>query len=296
MLYTSRTYIEEALETQNALLRIYTQRLEALQTYKGYRLELCGTRDKAYYRSVHRETGRKEYLGDRSHPRVQAIMACRFCEEVIRRIRQNIEGLEALLGVYLDNRLEAVQEALPKAYRELQGNEWFDRELRIEKWFREGKALKDRVGSPHKKSFKVRAFDQTWMRSRLEALNYEAFHIYGIPCLYERPMAYHTENGVEYLFPGFTLLDPYTLEEILWECLGLWYHSSPSKRRLYRQDTQVRFDRYEELGFTHSHNLLTFAEGPGGFIDLERMHRQVRAFAQPPPSPEFLRKAHPSLF
>ena len=295
VLYTSRTYIEEALEIQNELLRIHRERMRELSAYSRYRLERKDRNGNSYYTKVDRMTGRKEYLGGGEHPVVRAIMEYRYCEELVSRIRQNIAGLEGLLSVYLDNRVTTVQEILPKAYRGDRNSALFARESFVENWLREGRAFKEQVGIPFKSDLKVHAFDGSLQRSRLETLHYEAFHIYGIPCLYERPLAYLGGDHLEYLFPDFTLLDPYTLNELLFECLGYWYHSSSAKRRSYRQDTLVRFDKYEKLGFTRSHNLLVFSEGPDGFIDLSMMHRQIRALAQPPPSPEILRGLNDAL-
>lgn len=129
---------------------------------------------------------------------------------------------------------------------------------------------------------KVTAFDGTPMRSRAEAIHYEAFYIYGIPAFFECPLKIDGET----FHPDFALLDLYTMSTFLMEHLGHWFHENEYKRKRYREDANHRIDSYTKVGYFPESNLLLTFGADDNIFDVQNLHRKIAMLAVPPPSEE----------
>lgn len=270
MLDNTYKLMKKEVQEQKSLKKQYEKVLRKLERYQDVRLNPCTKKNRTYYYSYRRGEP-FHYIGTASNPQVRRIRECRFCQEMIRTLENNIRWMESFLSHYCPAETSEAITRLPKHYRpeHLTGTPLAENEDEIQQRYLTMKEYKATIPPKHPEHLKDSTFDGVQVRSRAEALLYERFVAQGFYVIYEYPIA--LGNG-RYIFPDFLLIHPVTGLVILWEHLGLWFH--PEYQRKYRQDYIHKLDCYNELGFTHGLNLFTSYESPKG-LDLERIAKEI---------------------
>ena len=281
MRYSSYAAVEYDLKLHYELLDKYTAHMNSLSEYRGYVLKPTQIRrHKRYYSAKGPGTAGFGYLGGDENEQVQRIRECAFYEKAVDVIRANIGIMEDFLGIYKSTRAEHINELLGACYTLPRNSSLLRDEAEVDAWLRRQNEKKSgsRVFDP--KGLTITAFDKTLMRSRAEALHYEAFFIYNIPAIFELPY----EIDGETYWPDFTILDVFTMTAKMWEHLGNWFHTNEFRREQYRQDAIHKFDEYAKIGFFPETNLLLSFGTENNVFDVQTLHRKIAMFAAPPPS------------
>ena len=281
MRYSSRTSVEYDLKHHYELRARYTEELKLRDAYKESKLKICNTnKGIKYYAAKGPGDEKFIYIGDSSSEVYRDICEYAYYEKAIEMINKNISLLEDFLKSYRRTSVEYITEMLPTAYRLSPVDAFYLMDGEADEWIRRGTSFKQSFPIFDPASLNVTAFDGTMMRSRAEALMYEAFFIYNVPVIYELP---YNIDGETYR-PDFTALDVYTMSDMMFEHLGGWYHSDPYKRNHYRTEAIHRWDEYAKVGFYPEINLFLTFESENKALDIRAMHRKISMLAVPPPS------------
>jgi hypothetical protein len=205
-----------------------------------------------------------------------------FYKKALEVIEANIVALEGMLCVYKQTHAENINELLPRAYALPHSSTVLLDDRAASEWLKDRIQTKSAYPAFDPEGLKVTAFDGMKMRSRAEAIHYEAFYIYNIPVVFEFPY----DTGTDILRPDFTALDIYRMRDIIWEHLGNWFHENEYKRKRYRSDSIYRWDEFYKIGFRPEDNLLLTYGTDDNVFDIQSLHRKVLALALPPPDPE----------
>lgn len=283
MRYSSKKAVEYELKLHYELLDRYTKLVNSLSMYDGYVLKTTKIKNnKRYYSAKGPGTKGYTYIGGEETEELQLIREHSFYTKAIEVIRSNIAIMEEFIRIYKSTNAENINELLGKAYTLSAGSPLLRDEPEIERWIKENLQKKSEYPIFDPASLTVTAFDGTLMRSRAEALHYEAFYIYNVPAIFELP--YEIEGEV--YRPDFTILDVFLLRSKMWEHLGNWFHINEFKRNSYRKDTLHRIDEYAKIGFFPEFNLLLSFGTEDNVFDVQALHRKVAMFAAPAPSVE----------
>ena len=283
MKYSCKKIVEFDLKNHYALLDKYTKAMNGLSDYKDYVLKPAKTRgNKRYYSAKGPGKPGFNYIGGEENDQVRLIRECAFYKKAIEVIRANIAIMEEFLGIYKNTGAENINELLGACYTLPPDSLLLRDDAVVDAWIKKQMAIKERYGVFDPDSLKVTAFDGTLMRSRAEAIHYEAFYIYSVPAIFELPY----EIDGEVYRPDFTILDVFTMTAKMWEHLGNWFHSNEFKREKYRKDSIYRFDQYSKIGFYPEANLFLSYGTPDNVFDIQTLHRKIAMFAVPPPSEE----------
>ena len=283
MRYSCRNSVEYDLKRHYELRDQYVRELNDRSMFSGCTIKIKKKRNgHTYYSAKMPEDIRMKYARRSEAASLNAIREYAFYEEMVSIIETNIEAMERMLAVYKKTHAECVNELLSEAYTLPPSSPLLIDDPLVIKWLESHKYEKKRSPVFDEAGLTVTAFDGTKVRSRAEALHYEAFFIYDVPVIFEFP---YKIDGMTY-HPDFTFLDVFSMVTHIWEHLGNWFHENPNKRNKYRVESLERIDEYKKIGFFAERNLqLSFGSNENEF-DVQSINRKVAMFAVPPPSPE----------
>ena len=283
MRYSSKRSVEYDLKQHYELREKYQEEIRNRIEYDGYIIKTTRNSSNSVYYSVRRpDESKYSYLGKDTNETISGIQELAFYRKAVSRIEINIKSMEDFLSVYKNTNAENINELLPLSYKLPHDSAILLTDREVTQWmtanqnFKKSKPVFDSAG------LKITAFDGTKMRSRAEALHYEAFFIYNIPAIFELPYAI---NG-DYLRPDFTVLDVFTMQQKMWEHLGNWFHDNIAKRNKYRADSIQRWDEYASIGFYPEVNLFLSFGSENNIFDIQALHRKITMLSVPPPSEE----------
>ena len=217
-------------------------------------------------------------------------MEYKYFKKALEVIEENIVAMENFLRVYKNTKAEHINELLKKTYSIPRKRLMMLDDREAEEWLDQKRKEKSKYPVFDEAGLTVTAFDGTLVRSRAEALQYEAYYIYNLPVIFEYPY----KIGNELYRPDFLSLDVYLRRDVISEHLGNWFHENDHKRNKYRNESIHRIDEYTKIGFYPEDNLmLTFGTNDRVF-NAQSIHRKVALMAFPPPDKdtiEMLRRA-----
>ena len=283
MRYSCLSSVEYDLKLHYTLLDEYQAELHQAKEYRGYLIKPTKIRGTKKYYSVKAPDSQKfQYLGNENNPTLEKIRECAFLEKTIEVLESNIALMEGFLLIYKKTGAYHINELLGSTYGLRSTSRFLNADENADQWLTDQMKIKSQYPIFDPAGLKVTAFDGTLMRSRAEAIHYEAFYIYNIPAIFELP---YDIDG-EILRPDFTILDVYTMTPRMWEHLGNWFHEKQFKRDNYRNETLHRIDEYAKIGFYPEYNLLFSFGTQNNVFDIQSLHRKIAMFALPPPSME----------
>lgn len=285
MRYSCKESVEYDLKNHYRLRDKYMSEAGARSEYGDCLLKRKASRGKEYYYIGHSGQKKFEYRGAGADSDVTMVKEYAFYKKALEVIEANIVALEGMLSVYRQTHAENINELLPRAYALPHNSTVLLDDRAASEWLKDRTQTKSAYPVFDPEGLKVTAFDGMKMRSRAEAIHYEAFYIYNVPVVFEFPY----DTGTDILRPDFTALDIYRMRDIIWEHLGNWFHENEYKRKRYRSDSVHRWDELYEIGFRPEDNLLLSYGTEDNVFDIQSLHRKVLALALPPPDPETIR-------
>lgn len=283
MRFSSKEAVEYDLKMHYILLNQYEEKLNALSRYDGCLLKPIKYKGPNTYYSIRPQGKTKfQYAGNDHNEDVIRIREHAFYTKGAEIIRSNILAMESFLSIYQSTGAEHINELLHSTYKIPQTSTLLISDYEANKWLKDAIIKKNSYPIFDPDSLKVTAFDGTKMRSRAEALHYEAFYIYDVPVVFELPY----EIGSEILRPDFSFLDVFTTTQKIWEHLGNWFHESKYKRERYREESIHRIDQFTTIGYYPEQNLFLSFGANDNVFDIQSIHRKIAMFAAPPPSIE----------
>ena len=247
----------------------YARRLEMCRGFEGVRLKkLTRKNGKSYYYEKMRKTDKYVYLGTKGVPDVKRICEAHFLKEALKRIDFNINLISHILQEYLPFDKNAVNEALPLAYRSdvlpvsdaylAEGVRWKSGRLAFQSEFPEN--------YPEHKT--ERTSDGVMVKTVSEVVLYERFKSEGFIQIYELPLVLKDYGPAVY--PDFTILSPVDMKtEIIVEYIGRL--DLPK----YRDDFAYKLGRYIANGYKPGVNLFFVFSDKNGHIDSMQINRII---------------------
>ena len=152
----------------------------------------------------------------------------------------------------------------------------FDKKIEeLKQWEEEKQQLKEKMWSMVMKSYDESMDDEEGVftekdekvRSKSEKIIADKLNLMGIPYIYELPL--HLD-GLGYIKPDFTALNPDTREECIWEHFGM--RENPE----YASKAMNKLNVYARNGYTVGDNLIITMEGQSQPLNTRNLDKVIR--------------------
>lgn len=226
------------------------ERLTKRYNFEGLegRLEISEKRGRPEYYHVVRNKGktRRTYIKKNNLNLAKRLAKKSYIESIARSVKSIVRQLEALDKTFNDNNVYELYSKLHPNRRKLFKPIITSYEELVEKW--KNKPYKS---NPYTKSREILTNRGELVRSKSEKILADKFYELRIEYKYECPLILNNQTT---LYPDFTFLHPFTLEEIYWEHHGLM--DNPD----YLKNTINKIQLYEKNGIFRGERLIVTYE------------------------------------
>lgn len=191
--------------------------------------------------------GKRTYIAKHNKKLIEQLINKKYCLLIVKKLTKELEKLDKFLASYNPGILETINNSFPEEVKPLihlieQSNEQF-----AEKWADEEY---DTKGIRDGERF-YRTENGEKVRSKSELTIANKLFIKGIKYRYEQA---HYMKGFGKVYPDFTVLNPQTREEIIWEHFGLM--DNPE----YVRTCLKKLQTYADNGIFPGHGLIVTYE------------------------------------
>lgn len=267
MISVEKKNLERILKALKETQRQQSIRANELAEFEGVFLKSRKHRNGSeYYYARKNGSVESTYLGNASNITVNNIKEARYLRKSLPIIEGNIRCLEQMLGRLQPTDYENINELLPKIYRgaKLTYAEGADEKRRS--WKERALAYKARFNIYKPEELKIETKDGTYVRSKSEALIYNALFDMGLTFVYEMPI----RIGSRTYWADFVILSEQDYEtEIIIEHQGLM------KSEGYRMRFMEKLHEYWKAGYVLGVNIFFTFDNPDGGLDLTPVYDVV---------------------
>jgi hypothetical protein len=224
---------------------------EELKMYEGMVLiPSVKSYGRVYYYTIDPKSGRRVYLGGEEHPDVQNIKALHHINLSMKLIENDSSLIVPALDKAADHSPDAVDQMLPKVYRNSSLGMGSAPDVRAAKWKTDKEAFKaaylEKYPDKYPETLTYQRWTGEWMRSKSEGSIADILDMNGLTWIYELP---HKCNGY-WLLSDFTVLSPLDLlAEIISE------HAGRMDLESYRNKYIFSLEHYMKEGYRPNINL-----------------------------------------
>lgn len=267
MINAEKKSLERILKTLKETQRQQSIRANELAEFEEVFLKSRKHRNGGEYYYA-RKNGSKEstYLGNASNVTVNNIREARYLRKSLPIIERNIRCLEQMIERLQPTEYDNINALLPVIYRgaKLTYAEGVDEKLRS--WREQALAYKARFNIYRPEELKIETKDGTYVRSKSEALIYNALFDMGLTFVYEMPI----RIGSRTYWSDFVILSEQDYEtEIIIEHQGLMNSEG------YRVRFMEKLHGYWRAGYVLGVNLFLTFDNPDGGLDLTPVYDAV---------------------
>ncbi len=230
-----------ALEKKKEELKMY-EGMILIPSVKGY--------GRVYYYTIDPKSGRKVYLGGEGNPDVQNIKALHHINLSMKLMEKDSSLLVPVLKMASDYSPDAVEQMLPKVYRNSAFGVGSEPDMRAAKWKKEKEAYKasylEKYPDKYPETLTYQRWTGEWMRSKSEGAIADILDMNNLTWIYELP---HKCDGY-WLMSDFTVLSPLDYwSEIIIE------HAGRMDLESYRNKYIFSLEHYMKEGYRPNINL-----------------------------------------
>ena len=224
---------------------------EELKMYEGMVLiPSVKSYGRVYYYTIDPKSGRRVYLGGEEHPDVQNIKALHHINLSMKLMENDSSLIVPALDKAADHSPDAVEQMLPKVYRNSRLSMGSEPDVRAAKWKKDKEAFKaaylEKYPDKYPETLTYQRWTGEWMRSKSEGSIADILDMNGLTWIYELP---HKCNGY-WLLSDFTVLSPLgLLAEIIIE------HAGRMDLESYRNKYIFSLEHYMKEGYRPNINL-----------------------------------------
>jgi len=267
MINVEKKNLERILKALKEAQNQQSRRVEELAEFEEVCLKSRIHRNGSEYYYV-REKGSRQstYIGRGSDVTVNSIKESKYLRKSLSIIEGDINCLEQVLERLQPVDYDSIDALLPKIYRgaKLIYAEAANEKLRL--WKEQALAYKARFNTYRPEELKIVTKDGTYVRSKSEALIYNALLDLGLTFVYEMPM----RIGTKTYWADFVILSEQDYEtEIILEHQGLMN----SER--YRMRFIEKLHGYWKSGYIMGVNIFFTFDNPDGGLDLTPVYDAV---------------------
>ena len=232
---------KSALEKKKEELKMYEGRI-LIPSVKSY--------GRVYYYTTDPKSGRRVYLGGEENPDVQNIKALHHINLSVKLMEKDSSLIVPVLDMAADYSHEAVEQMLPKVYRNSRLCMGRAPDVRAAKWKTEKEMQKaaylEKYPDKYPETLTYQRWTGEWMRSKSEGSIADILDMNGLTWIYELP---HMCNG-HWLLSDFTVLSPLDFwSEIIIE------HAGRMDLESYRNKYIFSLEHYMKEGYRPNINL-----------------------------------------
>ena len=224
---------------------------EELKMYEGMILiPSVKNYGRVYYYTIDPKSGRRVYLGGEGNQDVQNIKALHHINLMVKLMENDSSLIVPVLDMTADYSPDAVDQMLPKVYRNGSAGMGSARDVRAAKWKTEKEAYKaaylGKYPDKYPETLTYQRWTGEWMRSKSEGSIADILDMNGLTWIYELP---HKCNG-HWLLSDFTVLSPLDCwSEIIIE------HAGRMDLESYRNKYIFSLEHYMKEGYRPNINL-----------------------------------------
>ena len=224
---------------------------EELKMYEGMILiPSVKNYGRVYYYTIDPKSGRRVYLGSEEHPDVQNIKALHHINLSMKLMENDLSLIVPALDKAADHSPDAVDQMLPKVYRNSSLGMGSAPYVRAAKWKTDKEAFKaaylEKYPDKYPETLTYQRWTGEWMRSKSEGSIADILDMNGLTWIYELP---HKCNG-HWLLSDFTVLSPLDCwSEIIIE------HAGRMDLESYRNKYIFSLEHYMKEGYRPNINL-----------------------------------------
>lgn len=224
---------------------------EELKMYEGMVLiPSVKSYGRVYYYTNDPKSGKRVYLGGEEHPDVQNIKALHHINLSMKLMENDSSLIVPALDKAADHSPDAVEQMLPKVYRNSRLGMGSAPDVRAAKWKTDKEAFKaaylEKYPDKYPETLTYQRRNGEWMRSKSEGSIADILDMNGLTWIYELP---HKCNGY-WLLSDFTVLSPLDfLDEIIIE------HAGRMDLESYRNKYIFSLEHYMKEGYRPNINL-----------------------------------------
>ena len=224
---------------------------EELKMYEGMILiPSVKNYGRVYYYTIDQKSGRRVYLGSEEHPDVQNIKALHHINLSMKLMENDLSLIVPALDKAADHSPDAVDQMLPKVYRNSSLGMGSAPDVRAAKWKTDKEAFKaaylEKYPDKYPETLTYQRWNGEWMRSKSEGSIADILDMNGLTWIYELP---HKCNG-HWLLSDFTVLSPLDCwSEIIIE------HAGRMDLESYRNKYIFSLEHYMKEGYRPNINL-----------------------------------------
>lgn len=252
----SKQYLEELCRVRS----VQEERAKELEKFGGIFLERKMSRIGNWHYGVRKnKTQKYTYLGSAADETVNSIKELRYLKLSLDLINNNIRILEGTIPKIKSTDYDAVNELLPKTYRNPRISSSFvgnKRDVK-EEWKKSAEEVKAKHDVYKPEDLIHRTDDGTYVRSKSEALIYNYLLSVGVAFAYEMPL----KLGIKTVYPDFTILS-----EVDYNSVIVIEHQGMMNNDYYRNRFNEKLYNYLQHGYVQGINIFyTFDHLNGGF-------------------------------
>lgn len=220
--------------------------------------------DKVQY-YLRRENHRLEYISS-NNSKIPSLVNAHYVRQVVPRLKKNYKAAKKFLELHSGLEEIEIAEAMPLAMQKVNGNLFACRAAEIEAW-----QNKPYERNPHYSGNLIYDSDRgDMMRSKSEVFIANRVFAHGLPYKPECPLFIESIGRTWY--PDFTILNPRTLEVVIWEHFGLM--NDPEYARAACQKINV----YRANGYVLGKNLIATFEAEGVPLTTQQIEQCIKDY------------------
>jgi len=253
------------------------RRLAELKKYDNLMLkEQKRSSGKAYYSSYRGKNAKGEirykYIGDRHSNDVLRIKEVHHLKKSLSVLGKNIELLKYVLQKLENIDVDHINELLPAVYKASDFRQEMSPNRIAAEWKKKKEAYKATFPIPHPEELKVPTYDNSYVRSKSEAIIYNLFLDLGLTFVYELPL----ETKVRLFYPDFTILS-----EIDYRSVYIIEHQGMMSNDKYSDRFKNRIRDYLRAGYVQGNNIFYTFDLYDGGVDIEPIIDIIRLKIRP---------------
>lgn len=270
--YELTTYLKDIREQYAS----QKNRLQQIKTYASKKLKVKHLNGKDYYSVYDQDLGVYKYLGSDDNEDVRLIKEAHFLESSSRETQCEIQLIEQALRLTRSLGYESINRKLKKVYRGARISAAPSSSDIARKWKQEMEALKNTFPPFRPEELIHRTADNTYVRSRGEALIYNYFLDIGITFVYELPLRIRYENKNALLLPDFTILS-----EIDYKTVIYLEHQGMMNDQFYRKKYYDSVYKYWLNNYIPERDVFFTFDLPNGGFDDTPVRNLIRRYIRP---------------
>lgn len=266
-------YAQERLEKLKGMRRQCVANLKGLPEGKVYVKKKRKTNQ--FYKITPDGDRNGKYIKAGERDVAESLVKREYNEKCLKEIEKEIRALEKMLKTCNSENLENVISKLAPVKQTMVMPLVLPREDFIKQWEEEKQQLKEKMWSMVMKSYDESMDDEEGVftekdekvRSKSEKIIADKLNLMGIPYIYELPL--HLD-GLGYIKPDFTALNPDTREECIWE------HFEMMENPEYASKAMNKLNVYARNGYTVGDNLIITMEGQSQPLNTRNLDKVIR--------------------